>query len=116
MTETTNETINGKWTDAASIDDVFEDNVVAIVVAGKEIALYGVAGEVYATDNLCTHGAARLSDGFLEGHEIECPMHQGKFDVCTGQALCAPLTQNIRIYPTRVENNRVYLNLLEGNS
>jgi naphthalene 1,2-dioxygenase ferredoxin component len=108
-------TMNEKWTDAAALDDVFEDNVVAIMVAGKEIALYGIGGEVYATDNLCTHGAGRLSDGFLEGREIECPLHQGRFDVCTGKAMCAPLTQNIRIYPTRVENNRVYLNLLEDN-
>jgi naphthalene 1,2-dioxygenase ferredoxin component len=110
------ETMTANWTDAAAIDDVFEDNVVAIVVAGKEIALYGIAGEVYATDNLCTHGAGRLSEGFLEGREIECPLHQGRFDVCTGKAMCAPLTQNIRIYPTRIENNRIYLNLLVDNT
>ncbi len=110
------ETMTTNWTDAAAIDDVFEDNVVAIVVAGKEIALYGIEGQVYATDNLCTHGAGRLSEGFLEGREIECPLHQGRFDVCTGKAMCAPLTQNIRIYPTRIENNRIYLNLLEDNT
>jgi naphthalene 1,2-dioxygenase ferredoxin component len=110
------ETMTEHWTDAASFDDVFEDNVVAISVAGKEIALYGIEGGVYATDNLCTHGAARLSDGFLEGREIECPLHQGRFDVCTGKAMCAPLTQNIRIYPTRVENNRVFLNMVDAAS
>ena len=110
------ETMTTNWIDAAAIDDVFEDNIVAIVVAGKEIALYGIEGQVYATDNLCTHGAGRLSEGFLEGREIECPLHQGRFDVCTGKAMCAPLTQNIRIYPTRIENNRIYLNLLEDNT
>jgi naphthalene 1,2-dioxygenase ferredoxin component len=102
------------WTDVAALEILPEDDVIGILVAGKEIALYAVKGEVYATDNLCTHGAARLSDGFLEGREIECPLHQGKFDVCTGKAMCAPLTQNIRIYPTRIENNRIFLNLLDG--
>lgn len=102
------------WTDVAALETLPEDDVIGILVAGKEIALYAVEGEVYATDNLCTHGAARLSDGFLEGREIECPLHQGKFDVCTGKAMCAPLTQNIRIYPTRIENNRIFLNLLDG--
>ena len=102
------------WTDVAALDALPEDDVIGILVACKEIALYAVEGEVYATDNLCTHGAARLSDGFLEGREIECPLHQGKFDVCTGKAMCAPLTQNIRIYPTRIENNRIFLNLLDG--
>lgn len=104
------------WTDVAALDALTEDDVIGILVAGKEIALYAVGGEVYATDNLCTHGAARLSDGFLEGREIECPLHQGKFDVCTGQALCAPLTKSIRIYPTRIENKRIFLNLINGDA
>jgi len=97
------------WIDAAALDDVPEGDVVGIKVAGKEIALYEVEGEVYATDNICTHGHARMSDGFLEGREIECPLHQGKFDVCTGRALCAPLTEDIRTYPVKIENLRVML-------
>jgi naphthalene 1,2-dioxygenase system ferredoxin subunit len=92
-------------------DAVPEGDVIAVKVAGKEIAFYEVEGEIYATDNLCTHGAARMSDGFLEGREIECPLHQGRFDVCTGQALCAPLTDNIRTYPVKIENLRVMLKL-----
>lgn len=114
MNNTMTETQTENWTDVAALNAVPKDDVIAILVAGKEIALYDVAGEIYASDNLCTHGAARLSDGFLEGREIECPLHQGKFDVCTGKALCAPVTQNIRIYPTRIENNRIYLNFLKS--
>lgn len=100
-----------QWIDAAPQDVVIEGDVVSVVVAGREIALYEVEGEVFATDNLCTHGAARMSDGFLEGHEIECPLHQGRFDVCSGKALCAPLTENLRTYPVRIENQRVMLKL-----
>lgn len=99
------------WIDAAALDAVPEGDVIGIRVAGKEIALYEVEGEIYATDNLCTHGAARMSDGFLEGREIECPLHQGRFDVCSGKAMCAPLTENIRTYPVRIENLRVMLKL-----
>lgn len=99
------------WIDAAARDAVPEGDVIAVKVAGKEIALYEVDGEIYATDNLCTHGAARMSDGFLEGREIECPLHQGRFDVCTGKAMCAPLTDNIKTYPVRIENLRVMLQL-----
>ncbi len=99
------------WIDAAALDAVPEGDVIGIRIAGKEIALYEVEGEIYATDNLCTHGAARMSDGFLEGREIECPLHQGRFDVCSGKALCAPLTENIRTYPVRIENLRVMLKL-----
>ena len=49
------------WIDAACLDDIPEGDVVGVKVNGKEIALYEVEGEIYATDNLCTHGAARMS-------------------------------------------------------
>ena len=97
------------WQDAIAVDDVPANDVVAVIVAGKDIAVYSVDGEVFASDNLCTHGHARLCDGFLEGHEIECPLHQGKFDVRSGEPTCAPVTQAIRIYPVRIENGRVYV-------
>lgn len=103
--------INTSWIDAAAQDDVPQDDVIGLAVAGRDIALYSVDGEVFATDNTCTHGHARLCDGFLEGHEIECPLHQGKFDVRTGQATCAPVTEALRSYPVKIEGGRVWLAL-----
>ena len=99
------------WIDAAALAEVPEGDVIGVMVAGKDIALFEVDGEVFATDNICSHGHARLSNGFLEGREIECPLHQGRFDVCSGQALCAPLTENIKTYTVRIENMRVMLKL-----
>ena len=99
------------WTDAAAPDDVPTDEVIGVAVAGRDVALYRVDGEVFATDNLCTHGLARLCDGFLLGHEIECPMHQGRFDVRTGRPTCAPVTEPVRSYPVKIENGRVWLAL-----
>ena len=100
-----------EWTDAAAMDDVPADDVVGMIVAGRDIALYNAGGEIFATDNICTHGQARLCEGFLEGHEIECPLHQGRFDVRTGQPTCAPVTEAIRRYPVRVDGGRVFLAL-----
>lgn len=100
-----------QWIDAASQDDVPQGDVIGITVQGREIALYEVEGKLFATDNICTHGHARMSDGFLEGNEIECPLHQGKFDVCSGKALCAPLTEDIRTYPVSIKDGRVFLKL-----
>jgi naphthalene 1,2-dioxygenase system ferredoxin subunit len=99
------------WVDALSVDDVPADDVLGVVVAGRDVAIYGVGDQVYATDNLCTHGNARLCDGFLDGHEIECPLHQGKFDVRNGTPTCEPVTQAVRSYPVRVDGGRVYLQL-----
>jgi naphthalene 1,2-dioxygenase ferredoxin component len=97
------------WIDAAAHDDVPQDDVIAVAAGGREIALYGVDGGIYATDNICTHGQARLCEGFLEGHEIECPLHQGKFDVRTGTPTCAPATEAVRSYPVKIEAGRVWL-------
>jgi naphthalene 1,2-dioxygenase ferredoxin component len=99
------------WIDAAARDEVPQYDVTAISAAGREVALYCVEGEVYATDNVCTHGQARLCEGFLDGHEIECPLHQGKFDVRTGGPTCAPVTEAIRSYPVKIEGGRVWLAL-----
>ena len=70
-----------QWIDAAAAADVPADDVIGVAVQGHDIALYGVDGEVFATANGCPHGNARLCDGFLEGQEIECPLHQGRIDV-----------------------------------
>ena len=100
-----------EWIDATAMDDVPADDVIGILVDGRDIALYNAGGEIFATDNICTHGQARLCEGFLEGHEIECPLHQGRFDVRTGQPTCAPVTEAIRNYPVRIEGGRVFLAL-----
>jgi naphthalene 1,2-dioxygenase system ferredoxin subunit len=98
-----------QWIDVTATEDVPEDDVIGVDIAGKSIALYRVEGEVFATDNLCTHGNARLCDGFLEGHEIECPLHQGKFDIRNGKAMCAPLTEDVKTYPIKIEGDRVFV-------
>lgn len=100
---------NIEWTDATATGDVPADDVIGVLVAGREIALYSAGGEIFATDNICTHGQARLCEGFLDGHEIECPLHQGKFDIRTGQPTCAPVTEAIRSYPVKIEGGRVFL-------
>lgn len=103
---------NIEWIAAAELDAVPQDDVIGVEIGGRDIALYSVDGEIYASDNVCTHGHARLCDGFLDGHEIECPLHQGKFDVRSGKALCAPLTEDIRTYPVKIEDGRVFLALV----
>lgn len=103
--------MTSNWIDTAAHSDVPDDDVIAADAGGVELALYGVDGTVYATANLCTHGHARLCDGFLDGHEIECPLHQGKFDIRNGHATCAPATDAVRVYPVKIENGRVFVDL-----
>ena len=101
----------GSWVDAAAVDDLPADDVKGFQLQGLEVALYRVGDEVFATSDICTHAQARLCEGFLEGHEIECPLHQGRFDIRNGKALCAPLTDDLRTYPVKIEGGRVFVAL-----
>jgi len=96
---------------AANLDDLNADEAYAATIENEQIALYLVDGEVYATHNVCTHQFALLSDGFLEDGCIECPLHQGKFDVKTGAALCAPVTASIKTYKVQIEKGAVMVEL-----
>ena len=100
-----------QWTKVIELVAIPADDVTAVTAGGREVAIYSVDGAVYATDNICTHGHARLCDGFLEGHEIECPLHQGKFDVRSGKAMCEPLTEDIQAYQVKVEDGSVYIEI-----
>ena len=100
-----------QWTEVLDSANLPDEDVVGVDVAGRQVALYVVNGEVYATDNICTHGHARLCDGFLEDYEIECPLHQGRFDIRSGKAMCEPLTVDLRSYPVKIEDGRVFVDL-----
>ncbi|MDM0113483.1 non-heme iron oxygenase ferredoxin subunit [Variovorax sp. J22R133] len=99
------------WVDAAAVDELPADDVKGIEVGGFDIAFFKVGDDVWATSNSCTHGDGRLCDGFLEGHEIECPLHQGKFDVRSGKALCTPVSEDLRVFPVKIEGGRVFVAL-----
>ena len=95
----------------ASLDAFAATDAIAVEVGPRQIAIYLVDGVVFATDNICTHGQARLCDGFLEGHQIECPHHQGRFDIRSGEATCAPAKDALQVYPVRLDGDRVLLSI-----
>jgi len=82
-----------------------------IELEGVKIGLFLVDDEVHALDDICTHGAALLSNGEFEGHEVECPLHAGLVDVRTGRALSAPITRDTRHHETRIEADVLYVRL-----
>ena len=101
------------WTDLAAFDEVPEGDVVGRIVDGREIALYRLDDEVFATDATCTHGNASLCGGFVEPDgSIECPLHQGRFDIRTGRALCEPLERDLQTHPVKLEAGRVWIRIV----
>jgi naphthalene 1,2-dioxygenase system ferredoxin subunit len=99
------------WTAVAALNDFAASDAIEVHAAGREIAIFLVDGAVFATANRCTHGDAKLCEGFLEGHEIECPHHQGRFDVRSGAATCAPADRPLATFAARLAGNSVELQL-----
>jgi nitrite reductase/ring-hydroxylating ferredoxin subunit len=95
------------WIDVAPVAALAEDEPLAAAADGKPIALFRLGDEVFALHDLCTHGQARLSDGFIEGQAVECPLHQGLICIRTGAPLSAPVTEAVQTFPARVVGDRI---------
>jgi len=101
-----------QWIDACAANDVDPEEVIRFDHGGRTYAIYrSLTDNFFATDGLCTHEAVHLSGGYVEGKFVECPKHGGRFDFTTGNAVGAPVCVNLKIYPVKVEGDRVFLEL-----
>ncbi len=96
-----------------STDDIKPGEILGVEIAGlPKLAVYRVGNEFYCTQDLCTHGAASLSDeGDLSDYVIECSWHDGKFDIRTGEPCALPCTEALRTFPVTVEGDEVYIDV-----
>lgn len=103
---------DGGWVRVASKADIEEGKVLGVRVSGKEVAVYHLqGGEFCATDNICSHEFALLSEGWLENGCIECPLHAAQFDARTGKALSAPADEDLAVYQVKIEGDDIMVNI-----
>jgi 3-phenylpropionate/trans-cinnamate dioxygenase ferredoxin subunit len=101
-----------QWVDACAEDDIEEEDVIRFDHAGLSLAIYRLEDDrFFATDGLCTHERVHLADGLVMGRIIECPKHNGRFDIPTGQAKGAPACVNLKTFPVKVEDAPVFVDL-----
>jgi nitrite reductase/ring-hydroxylating ferredoxin subunit len=99
------------WVAVGNRGELDEGAMKGIELGDLQIAIYNVEGEIYATDNICTHAFAMLTDGFLDGDVIECPLHGGCFKVKTGEGMGAPISEDIKTYPVRLNGDTIEINI-----
>ena len=98
----------GEWIAACAVDDVDEEDVIRFDHDGRVFAIYrSPENAFFATEGLCTHERISLADGLVMDDIIECPKHNGRFNYKTGEAQGAPVCVNLRIYPVKVEDGTV---------
>ena len=95
-------TADKRWVDLIPVADLEEGWVTRVTLGSRLLAVYDTVSGFYVTTALCSHAAADMCDGYFDGHVIECPLHQGAFDVRTGKPVSAPATRPIRTFEARV--------------
>lgn len=101
-----------EWIEACDAEDIEEEDVIRFDFLDRSFAVYrSKDSEYFATDGFCTHEKVHLAGGLVMGSVIECPKHNGRFDYKTGEARKTPACLNLRSYPVRVADGKVYINL-----
>ncbi len=99
------------WYPVADCNDVKEGEALQVRVEGEPIALYKLGGDFHATHDVCTHAQAFLSDGYIDGDCVECPLHAGVFHIPTGKPVSGPVLAPVRIYPVKIEGQTLMVEI-----
>jgi nitrite reductase/ring-hydroxylating ferredoxin subunit len=76
-----------------------------------EVVVVNVGGRLYAMGSICSHEEAWLDSGWLhaESLELECPLHEARFDLRSGQPTCLPAERPVKTYELRIEGDDILL-------
>ena len=93
--------------DLCAVTEVNPDMPFKATINGEDVAVFQVGEAYYVTQDLCTHGPGSLSEGFVAGEEVECPFHQGRFNIVTGEAIAAPCTIALKTWKACAKGGRI---------
>jgi ferredoxin-NADP reductase/nitrite reductase/ring-hydroxylating ferredoxin subunit len=98
----------------ANTKDIQPSQMKEVEVNGQNICVVNIEGKYYAIGSICTHEGGPLADGTLEGYEVECPWHNSKFDVRTGEVTSPPASEPEPAYEVKVDDNNNILIKTQG--
>jgi 3-phenylpropionate/trans-cinnamate dioxygenase ferredoxin subunit len=97
------------WVVVADADEIEEGDVIEVSVGERLLAIYRTRDGYFASDGICTHQRAHLAEGLVIGHIIECPKHQGRFDLRDGAPKGPPASVPLCTYPVKLADRRVHV-------
>jgi nitrite reductase/ring-hydroxylating ferredoxin subunit len=100
-----------QWHDVAALDSLDPDFPTSVQINETPIGLFMSGEQVHALEDVCPHAFALLSQGFQEDGFIECPLHAAKFEISTGKCMNEIGQRDLRVFPIKVENGRVCVQL-----
>ena len=96
-----------EYVKVAQTGDIAPGKIKAVRVGDEEILVANVGGNYHAVSDTCTHAYASLSEGDLDGEEVECPLHGSIFNVVTGSVDTPPASEALTVYSVRVEGDDI---------
>lgn len=99
------------WLSVCKVGEVTEDVPFSVKQGEKEIGIFKVDDGFYAIEDVCPHAYALLTQGFVEGRTVECPLHEAIFDIPTGKLESGPGCRNLVTYPVKVEGDELLLQI-----
>ena len=99
------------WHNVIELSKLEKNDVTNVQFGTKDLAIYDAKDGIFVSLSRCTHGAANLCDGYFDGTYIECPLHQGLFDVRTGEAKAPPARVNLKMIKSRVREGIIQIYL-----
>lgn len=90
------------WINLVRLDALYPNDATPVTFDNTDYAVFDTANGFTVSENRCTHAGAALCDGYFDGNNIECPLHQGLFDATSGLALAAPVIHPLKMFPSRV--------------
>ncbi|MDB9776638.1 non-heme iron oxygenase ferredoxin subunit [Alphaproteobacteria bacterium] len=103
--------LTDNWQLVCKEEDIDMDDLIRFDFGEATFCIYKIKDGFYATDGICTHEAVHLEDGLVTDGEIECPMHQGIFDIKTGKAKSAPACVDLKTYPVKSEEGKIFIQI-----
>ena len=100
------------WFFVCEENSIEVEDIVRFDHENKTFCIYKLEDGFYATDGICTHESVHLEEGLVMDGEIECPMHQGIFDIKTGKAISPPPCDDLKTYPVKVEEGKIYIQII----
>ena len=91
--------------------EVAPGSVKAYAVGDKTLAVFNIDGTFYVTDDECTHAAASLADGMIDGDVVECCMHMGSFHIPSGKVVEPPCEVPLRTYQVVLKGDDIFADL-----
>jgi nitrite reductase/ring-hydroxylating ferredoxin subunit len=91
----------------AQVSEIRPGEMIMVNVGSEQVLLANVDGNIHACEDICSHAYASLSEGEINGPEVECPLHGAVFNITTGEALSPPAEDPVKVFAVQVEGDDI---------